>query len=424
MPALLRPVGFHPREISAIINQEVIDQHAEEAAFLWMQRDHATTAPQYALKDLARLDERVEAHVDGLRVAADAGWATALTQMEQGRGEVFAASVLAFESGDPARTTTVLETVCSAAPLAGSLISALGWMEQGLAVRRCRELVTSQQPEICRAGIGGMAVHRIDPGSILGAAIAHQNTRLAARALKAAAELGRRDLLPEVAARISDSDDDCRFWAAWSAVRLGDRHPDAMAGLRSVAEGVGPLAVTALDMALRAMRTEDGREWQQHLAGQTSTSRLAVIAIGTIGDAAAVPELIAAMENPKLARAAGAAFSMITGADLGYEHLDGDGLQGDDEDDALGVDAGFPWPAPAAVTKWWVRRAAGYVPGVRYLRGQPMTDESLREVLVAGRQNQRAAAALELALRHSSEILFETRERAQRQKEKVRPWSS
>src|SRR4051812_27330769 len=97
MSTLLRPIGFRPWEISAMINQEVVDQHAEEAAFLWTQRDRATEAPQYALKDLAKLDERVEAHVDGLRVAADAGWATALAQLDQGRGEVFAASVLAFE---------------------------------------------------------------------------------------------------------------------------------------------------------------------------------------------------------------------------------------------------------------------------------------------------------------------------------------
>jgi len=45
---------------------------------------------------------------------------------------------------------------------------------------------------------------------------------------------------------------------------------------------------------------------------------------GAIGDPSVIPELIGQMENPELARAAGSAFSLITGADLSYEDLDGD----------------------------------------------------------------------------------------------------
>jgi len=43
----------------------IIDQHAEEAAFLWLLRHNAIYAPHYNLKDLAKLDGRVEAHIDG-----------------------------------------------------------------------------------------------------------------------------------------------------------------------------------------------------------------------------------------------------------------------------------------------------------------------------------------------------------------------
>ena len=257
MSNLSRPVGFRPSEISAMINQEVIDQHAEESAFLWTQREHATGAPQYGLKDLAKLDERVEAHVDGLRVAGDVGWATALAQLDQGQGEVFAAAVLAFGGGDSNRTNAVLEVGCSAAPLARGLISALGWLQRNLALTQARSLLMSQQPEVRRTGIAGMAIHRVDPGSLLAVTIADQNGRLAARAMKAGAELGRRDLLPDILARLLDSDEHSRFWAAWSGVRLGERHSnDATAILRAVAEAGGPLAMPALDLALRAMPLE------------------------------------------------------------------------------------------------------------------------------------------------------------------------
>ena len=34
----------------------IIDQHAEEAAFLWLLRSDAVSAPHYDLEDLVRLD--------------------------------------------------------------------------------------------------------------------------------------------------------------------------------------------------------------------------------------------------------------------------------------------------------------------------------------------------------------------------------
>jgi uncharacterized protein (TIGR02270 family) len=75
-----------------------VEQHAEEAAFLWRLRDAAVQAPHYTLKDLAELDDRVEAHLDGLRVAGDEGWEISLEGLRyEEHGEVFAASVLAFE---------------------------------------------------------------------------------------------------------------------------------------------------------------------------------------------------------------------------------------------------------------------------------------------------------------------------------------
>jgi hypothetical protein len=57
-----------------MIIKHIVEQHAEEAAFLWLLRDAAVGAPHYDLKDLARLDERVEAHLDGLRIAGVEGW--------------------------------------------------------------------------------------------------------------------------------------------------------------------------------------------------------------------------------------------------------------------------------------------------------------------------------------------------------------
>ena len=76
----------------------IVEEHAEEAAFLWLLRDRSVAAPHVRLKELARLDGRVEAHIDGLRVGGQEGWTIwqeALAYDEP--GEVFARAVLAFE---------------------------------------------------------------------------------------------------------------------------------------------------------------------------------------------------------------------------------------------------------------------------------------------------------------------------------------
>jgi hypothetical protein len=59
--------------MSAII-KSIVTQHAEEAGFLGMRQDFAVAEPHYSLKDLAKLDGRVEAHLDGLRIAGEPGW--------------------------------------------------------------------------------------------------------------------------------------------------------------------------------------------------------------------------------------------------------------------------------------------------------------------------------------------------------------
>lgn len=69
-----RPIGFSPAEVSALVNRHVLAQHADEAGFLWTPREAGTRQPHFTLEDVAALDERVAAHLDGLGGAYDAAW--------------------------------------------------------------------------------------------------------------------------------------------------------------------------------------------------------------------------------------------------------------------------------------------------------------------------------------------------------------
>jgi len=111
------------------IVKPIIEQHVVESAFLWLLRDAAVYQPHYSLKDLAHLDKRLEAHIDGLRIAGSEGWEIckeALALKEP--GEVFAATVLALESLDGQRVDEVVKVAIAEPENWCALVSATGWI--------------------------------------------------------------------------------------------------------------------------------------------------------------------------------------------------------------------------------------------------------------------------------------------------------
>ncbi len=429
-----RPIGFRPWEISAMVNTEVVSQHAEDAAFLWFSRDRAVRAPHYYLKDLVRLDERVEANIDGLRVAGSVGWNLASEALKQeGPEELFAAAVLAFESKETERLRVVFDAIGKKPSLARAAISGFGWMLFENAKPLLDELVRSDLPYLRRVAIGGYAVHRANPGDRLRDAITDANADLRIRAFQAAAELGRIELAYTIARHISVADPPSSFWAAWSTARLGLRGYDVTDVLRRTAESDAPYADSALQMLLRCQRLPEAHEWISAMLKDPKRQRLGVQGIGIVGDPARISELIGYMQIEALSRVAGEAFSMITGADLKYLDLDrprpeqfeaGPTDNPEDADVAMDQDEDLPWPAPDLIRRWWDKHQSEFQSGVRYLRGKPIESDNLIDALKNGYQRQRAAAAMELALARPSEPLFEVRAPGRRQQEALAQWNS
>ena len=299
----------------------VAEQHAEEAAFLWLLRDSAVNEPHYYLSDLANLDDRTEANIDGLRIAGDEGWEICKETFGlEEAGEVFTATVLAFESGNEDRIKDVLEAGNSDPELARGIISALGWLSYPRAEKFIHRFLNSVSDELRRIGLGACAIHREDPGKILHEGLSSSNPYLTSRTLKAIGELGKTDFSEAVKVHLNDDDENCRFYASWSSSLLG-----TMAGLpdlQNIAEKEGRCAERACSIALRRMSVAEGHDWNKAMAKNTKLQRIALIGAGAIGDPALIPWLIEHMSIPEMARIAGESFSMITGVDLAYDDLD------------------------------------------------------------------------------------------------------
>ncbi len=391
-----------------------MSQHAEGASFLWILRNRAVTAPHYSLADLAKLDQRLEAHLDGLRVAGEAGWEIckeALSTEEP--GEVFAAAALAFESGNKDRLNTVFKAGAVSPELARALVSALGWLTFQQAEPHIKQLLTSPSSALRFVGIAASAIHRQNPGAPVVDAIYGTDPLARARALRAVGEFGMKDALPELQKCLADEDDPCRFWAAWSMALLSD-DSKPLALLASFAESNLSYREKALQVAIRRMGTP-AAAWRDKLAQDAKLLRIAIIAAGAFGDPASIPWLIRHMNTPEPARVAGEAFTMITGVDIAFEDLDGDkpedfqaGPTENREDDNVEMDPdeSLPWPNPELLAKWWSRRQVDFQKGARHLLGKPVSVDWCQQVLRNGRQRQRAAAALELAIRQPGQPLF------------------
>ena len=416
----IRPVPIDPSvnvecsRSNKMIIEDIVSQHAEEAAFLWLLRDNAVNAPHYNLQDLADLEERVEAHLDGLRVAGEAAWPFCEQGLQQQEaGEVFAAAYTALDHSRPEWLTAVLDAVAAEPETIRGLLSALGWVDRQKLQGQVVVWLQSDTPLLRRIGLGTCGVQRVDCGSYLERALDDDDADVRARALRSVGEIRRHNLLRAILAHLDDQDEACRFQSAWSTALLGE-----VGGVRALVpfvESSGPFREAAAQLAFRAMDAAAAMQWVRELNKRPESARLVVQATGIIGDPVAIPWLIDKMKQPELARVAGEAVSLITGVDLAYDDLEGEWPEGfeagptenpEDEDVALDADEDLPWPEVSRVAEWWLRNRDRFPAGRRLLRGQPISPETCMDALRNGFQRQRRAAALELALLSPGEPLF------------------
>ena len=411
-PTSAKPIGI------------VVHQHAEESAHLRHVRSVLVAAPHVKLHHLRRLDDRLAAHLDGLAVAGEFGSSLCGAALENpGVGEVFAAAVRAIEEKDERRLDKLFALVGAVPEAQPGLISAFGWVSANYLQGTGTKLLASKEPLQRLAGIAACAMHGVDPGATLTQAATNSDPQLRARALRAAGELGRRDLLPTCEQYLGEEDATCRFWAAWSAVLLGDR-AKAVEVLKAFSLSPGPFRERALQLALKVMALKDAHALLKAWAQDTANLRLLIQGSGVVGDPLYVPWLLKQMNELKTTRLAGEAFSLITGLNLAYLDLERKPPEGvdfgptdDPADDnvAMDPDDDLPWPDADKIQAWWDVNKPRFQEGVRYFMGEPVSAPHCQKILRDGYQCQRIAAAQYLCLSQPGTALFNTSAPAWRQ---------
>jgi len=405
----------------------VVQQHADDAALLASNRLALAQAPYARLDHIDAFDRRLMAHLDGLRLAGEEGWALCESGLESpSSGVVFAVGVRTLEDRDETKLARIIAVVQAVPETAIGLLAAFEWTERARLQGTVAGLLRDGDGFRRMVGVAACSAHRVDPGLGSGGFLRDADPRVRACSFRAAGELGVSEAGPSCVAALTDTDDECRFWAAWSATLLGDRNR-ALDALREHGLSVGRHRARAFRLALQAMGPEDSHGVLQKLAGSKRV-RGVIEGSGIAGDPAYVPWLVKQMKELGTARLAGEAFATITGINLGQAALDRPAPENfesgpnDDPDDPnvdMDPDEGLPWPDADKIEKWWEANGSRFQKGTRYFVGTPVTREHCIDVLKNGYQRHRILAAHYLCLLQPGTPLFNTSAPAWRQQRRV-----
>ena len=415
----LAATNFIPRIIPAMVQQ-----HVDDAASLHSIRSTLVRAAHVRLRKLAGFDARVEAHLEGLEIAGAAAKPLCEAALEgASSGAIFVATVRSLESCDSTWLEHLLAMSESSARCRSGFSSAFGWIESARLRGVVADYLRSTRPFARLIGIAACGSQRVDPN--LGSAhfLEDPDPRVRARVYRSAGELGKRELVSRLGGVIDAEDPGCQFWAAWSAVLLGDKHR-SLEILEVFARDPGPNRARAFQLALQAVSVGKAHTLLQSLAQNPAELRWVIRGAGLSGDPAYVPWLIGLMTHDELACLAGEAFTAITGVDsewLDLERRRPESFKSGPNDDPadpnvrLDEDEGLPWPDAVKVEVWWHANGQRFQPGMRYFMGQPLNRDHCLKVLKEGFQRQRITAALYLSLLNPGTPLFEWRAPARRQ---------
>lgn len=370
-------------------------EHLEEAALLYERRCLWLEDPSLTLHDLAELEERQEAHIDGLVVGAP----QTLRLCER-----------AVAEGDAAEMHVGVRIACRCSQF--GVLDALALRLRGcdedqrgefedaasaaLNVELPREweprLAAALEDSICGPIVAEAAGYRgILAGPLLLRVIAERGIEVDRRYVRALGELRYAAALPELRVLLGRAPTPT-LWSevALACLKLHDREVAALVASSAQISAWSPIA--------QAIVFEAPSAWFCRELDNRPTSQL-LTALALRGDPSSLAACVDRLADDELGDAAAAALLAITGADLFEDPSD----TNEDEEDTFDVG---PIPTrcrdPERWTAWLDQHAQGWGHGTRYRLGRVCAPAVARACLASLRLplDLRAAIRDELAIRH------------------------
>lgn len=396
---------------------DILEEHMEEADFLWQQRKNALTDRVYNLTDMAELEERLLAHLDGLVLGEKEAWKLLEPTLSSGgEGEVFTAAFVALDS----RVSTMIDLVNKTFSEAeGDVLNGICYaykhtMNSEVENILC-PLLDSDNGLILAASIDSLSFRRnsIDANK-LQTFLSNKDPKIVTATLKAIRRLRVSQLREDVERLLENEIIEVRIEAIKTGLLLGSRKT-LEACRRMIIK-----RIEGTDQLIEypgLMGQPDDVNILMNALKEPGLVRNAVTALGLLGNISTIELLIQCAADPKLSRLAGESLSIITGVDLGKEKLVAEKPQEpkesslteeEEEEFVTDPDEDLPYPDAEKLNAWWRSNAAKFDKRVRYRNGKPYDKQVLIEILRNGNLPDRHYAAFELALMDTTAPYLET----------------
>ena len=378
----------------------IIEEHCDEASFLYRHRQRALTSHAQRPIQLARIEERLLAHLDGLVSGGESAWPL-MQPLLAGptRAHVLVAAWTACELPSELHMDELYAVLTDANMMIWlGIRDALRYAGGDQVEPRLLRWLHAAHWPLRAAAVDALSFRRVPvPPAEVAALCTDHSALVRACAAEAVGRLRLTavgDLLPPL---FDDADPHVQDNALCAAVLLGD--PRALPHYRLLAQSGGARAAQAFTVLGRLGQRADVEALLGPELAKSEPSPAAVVALGTLGLAAELSRLLPLAGIRRYAGLVAATVERVTGVSLVEKGIAAPALPPADpkaELDDVAVEA-LPVPDPQRLADFLVGEQAR-LPAERLCMGEPYGAAPLLRLFNQGPLAQRSTAAYELAL--------------------------
>jgi uncharacterized protein (TIGR02270 family) len=328
---------------------DILEEHFSELDFLWEQRERWLFSPEWTLKELAAIEERAEAHLDGLRIGGGHSVDIArpfLTDEETGAATAATFVLMAFDS--PPLQMEVVHALATAPPQSRDGIR-IGLRHSPIdrIAAALDELAVIGPAPVRAAALDVLAFHRLPQPKGVRSLLDHPDVTVRRLACDAVGRFGGPWGRDQVLEALECDSPPLRLAALRASARVGLPHLDQLC--RSLVSDTRVTVPETLEFLATFGQLNDLPLIERFL-GSVELAPAAVCALGKLGRIAAIPLLLDLIDNTPFAAAAGRAFVRIVGANNVTFRVE-PRRDGTEERDQVSQDE--PTVDPQNARSWW-----------------------------------------------------------------------